>query len=370
MGKTFIPVANVSLGEEEAHAVADVVRSGRLSTGPKVAEFEAAFCEYTGAKHAIALINGTAALHVALAALDIKPGDEVIVPSLTFISTANAVLYQGATPVLCECDPLTYNVTADHLRACLTEQTRAIIPVEMNGMPVNYAEILDFAKEAGLAVVIDSAESLGAAYKGQRIGAIGPIHMFSFFPNKIITTGEGGMITTDDDELAAQMRVILNQGQDYRYHHIRLGYNYRMTELQAAVGVEQMKRINHRILEKNRIASCYQDAFSKIHGIEVPYVPEYVTQHSWYMYSVRVAAKIRDAVVEQLKEQGIETRLSFPPVHMQPYIQQLLGYQDDQLPLTNQAWNSKIDIPAWPGITEKDLNTVIEALQSAVASTS
>ena len=368
MGKVLIPIADVSLGEEEATAVAEVVRSGRLSMGPKVADFEGAFREYTGARHAIAVNNGTAALHVALTALDIKPGDEVILPSLTFISTANAVLYRGARPVLCECDPRTYNVSVEHLRACLTKRTRAIIPVEMNGLPINYSEILDFAKEAGLVVVIDSAEALGATYKGLRIGAIGPIHVFSFFPNKIITTGEGGMITTDDDELAGKMRVILNQGQDYRYHHIMLGYNYRMTELQAAVGVEQMKRIDHRLREKNRIAAHYQNAFSQIDGIEGVYVPEYVTQHSWYMYSVRVAAEIRDGVVEWLKAQGIETRLSFPPIHTQPHIQQLLGYQDDRLPLTNQAWNSKIDIPAWPGMTENDLNTVIGKLRSAVAS--
>jgi perosamine synthetase len=367
MSKIEIPVADVSVGEEEANAVAAVVRGGRLSMGAKVGEFEAAFRKYTGAKHAIAVNNGTAALHLALAALNIKEGDEVIVPSLTFISTANAVLYQGATPVLCECDPRTYNVAVEHLQVCLTQRTRAIIPVEMNGMPINYDEILAFAKKHRLAVILDSAESLGAAYQGRRIGAIAPIHMFSFFPNKIITTGEGGMVTTDDDALAAEMRILLNQGQDYRYHHIRLGYNYRMTELQAALGVEQIKRIDHRIREKNRIAAVYGEAFSGRDGIEAPFVPEYVTQHSWYMYSVRVAPTIRDRVVKRLTQRGIETRLSFPPVHTQPYIQQRLGYTDDRLPLTNQAWAGKIDIPAWPGMSDKQLHTVIDALRSAVA---
>jgi perosamine synthetase len=254
------------------------------------------------------------------------------------------------------------------LRACVTKRTRAIIPVEMNGMPVDYDAILAFAKDAGLAVILDSAESLGGTYRGRRVGAIAPVHMFSFFPNKIITTGEGGMVTTDDDDLASRMRVILNQGQDHRYHHVRLGYNYRMTELQAALGVVQMRRIDHRIREKNRIAAAYGAAFSRGDGIAAPFVPEYVTQHSWYMYSVRVAAKIRDVVVERLKHQGIETRLSFPPVHSQPYIKEKLGYSDDQLPLTNEAWQGKIDIPAWPGISPEKLDTVIGALRSAVAS--
>ena len=363
---TNIPVANVSLGEEEAIAVAEVVRSGRLSMGPKVAEFEEAFRAYTGAKHAIAVNNGTSALHVALAALDLKPGDEVILPSLTFISTANTVLYQGAIPVLCECDPLTYNVTVEHLQACLTERTRAIIPVEMNGMAIDYETILSFADENELRVVVDSAESLGGAYKQRLVGSIAPVHMFSFFPNKIITTGEGGMITTDNEELAREMRVLLNQGQDYRYHHIRLGYNYRMTELQAAIGIEQLKRIEYRLEEKNRIAEFYRNAFAETDGIDTPTVPDYVTQHSWYMYSVRVDAQIRDAVVKQLEERSIETRLSFPPVHTQPFIQQTLGYKSEQLPLTNQAWNSKIDIPAWPGMTETMMSTVVESLRIAV----
>jgi dTDP-4-amino-4,6-dideoxygalactose transaminase len=367
MSNIIIPVADVSVGEEEANAVANVVRSGRLSMGPKVGEFEAAFRKYTGAEHAIAVNNGTAALHVALAALGIKPGDEVIVPSLTFISTANAVLYQGATPVLCECDPETYNVRVEDLRACMTKRTRAIIPVEMNGMPVDYDAVLAFANDAGIAVILDSAESLGATYRNRRVGAIAPIHMFSFFPNKIITTGEGGMITTDDAQLAARMRILLNQGQTHRYHHVELGYNYRMTELQAALGVVQMNRIEKRIHEKNRIAAYYNRAFEGETALRAPHVPDYVTQHSWYMYSVQVPAHIRDSVVEHMKGEGIETRLSFPPVHTQPYVQRQLGYRNEQLPLTNRAWAGKIDIPAWPGMSERQLQTVVDASRAALA---
>ncbi len=361
-----IPVANVTLGEEEAEAVAAIVRSGRLSSGPKVKEFEGAFCDYTGARHAIAVNNGTAALHLILAALGVGPGDEVVCPSLTFIATANAVLYQGATPVLCECDGKTYNVTGDIIRARVTERTKAIIPVEMNGLPVDYDDILSQAKELGIPVVMDSAESLGAAYKGRKVGSIASLHCFSFFPNKIITTGEGGMITTDDDELQARMRRILNQGQDYRYHHVVLGYNYRMTEIQAALGLTQLKRIETLLDEKERIARRYTAAFASLKGVRPPHVPPYATRHSWYMYSVQVSPMIRDAVVAELNCSGIETRLSFPPVHIQPFYQEKFGFTPDDLPITHRAWAGKIDLPVWPGIGEVEQNFVIEKLLAAV----
>jgi len=288
------------------------------------------------------------------------------VPDITFISTANAVLYERAKPVVVECNPKTYNILLDDAEKRITNKTKAIIPVDMNGMPADYDEILQFADKHNLSVIADSAESLGALYKGQKTGAIAPLHIFSFFPNKNITTGEGGMITTDDEKLAEKIRKLRNQGQDYRYNHIRLGYNYRMTELQAAIGIQQLQRIEYRIKEKNRIAEFYNNAFCKMDGISIPYAPDYITQHSWYMYSVRVDPLIRDAVVKYLENEGIETRLSFPPVHTQPFIQKTLGYTTDLLPHTNQAWDSKIDIPAWPGIIETDLDKVVNAMQSAL----
>jgi perosamine synthetase len=365
INEIIIPVADVTIGEEEVAAVAEVLRSGRLSSGPKIREFEEAFKAYTGARHAIAINNGTSALHVSLAALGIGPGDEVILPSLTFISTANVVLYQGATPVLCECDPETYNLTADNIRSCVTSRTKAIIPVEMNGLPLDYDEILEVARELNVAVILDSAESLGASYKGLSVGNIAPIHCFSFFPNKIITTGEGGMITTDSDELAAQFRMILNQGQDYRYHHIMLGYNYRMTELQAAVGVEQLKRIEQRLEEKVKLADYYKEALSNIPGVKTPEVPEYATRHSWYMYSIQVPRERRDAIVNDLAQQGIETRLSFPPIHTQPFYMEQYGYSEESLPICFDAWSRKIDIPIWPGLTTDQQDYVVKALSKA-----
>ncbi|KKT25439.1 MAG: Glutamine-scyllo-inositol transaminase [Candidatus Magasanikbacteria bacterium GW2011_GWA2_43_9] len=340
--KEKIPVANTFIGEEEAKAAYDVIKSGWLSSGPKVKEFEVEFAKEVGAKHAIAVNNGTSALHVSLAALGIKEGDEVIIPTLTFISTANSVLYQNATPVLAECDPKTYNITPEEIERRITKKTKAIIPVDMNGMPIDYDSILEVAKKHNLRVIADSAESLGSTYKGRKVGSIAPIHIFSFFPNKNITTGEGGMITTNDDELAKKMRVIMNQGQDYRYHHVELGYNYRMTNFQAAIGLEQLKRLKKVISEKQKLAEKYNLAFKDDKNIRIPFVPEYVTQHAWYMYTISVPNLNRDEIVKQLELQNIETRLSFPPVHIQPYYQERFNYMNDMLPVSLKAWKDLI----------------------------
>ena len=346
-----IPVANVCIDQDEVKAVCKVLKSGWLSMGPAVEEFEDKFRKTVGARNAIAVNNGTAALHLALIALGIKQGDEVIIPSLTFISTANVVLYQKAKPVLAECDPRTYNITPEEIEKRITKKTRAIIPVDMNGMPFDYDAVLSVAKKHSISVIADSAESLGALYKDRKVGSIAPIHCFSFFPNKNITTGEGGMVTTEDDRLAKRMRVIRNQGQKSRYNHIELGYNYRMTELQAAFGTAQLKKLRTLLEEKQRIADRYTQLLKQCNLVRTPFVPGYVTRHAWYMYAISVQARLRDKIVGMLSEKGIETRLSFPPVHVQPYYRKLFGYKEGSLPITYGAWRSLIDIPIWPGLS-------------------
>lgn len=360
--KELIPVANTFIGEEEAKAAYDVIKSGWLSSGPKVREFEENFAKEVKAKHAIAVNSGTSALHVALAALGIKQGDEVIVPSLTFISTANAVLYQNAKPVLSECDPKTYNMTSEELERRITKKTKAIIPVDMNGMPVDYDAILEVAEKYSIDVIADSAESLGAAYKNRKIGSISPISIFSFFPNKNVTTGEGGMITVEDDKIAEKMRKILNQGQDYRYNHTILGYNYRMTNFQGAVGIEQLKKLQYVIKEKERIAKKYNKAFEDCKNISAPFIPDYVTQHAWYMYTISVKGINRENIVKELREKNIETRLSFPPVHTQPLYQKMFGYTNDSLPISYNAWCNLINIPIWANIGDEKQEYVINTL--------
>jgi perosamine synthetase len=362
-----IPVAQPTLGDEEIAQLTDAIREGRISAGPKVAGFENSIADYVGAKNAIAVGSGTAALHIALAVLGVGPGDEVVVPSMTFISTANVVLYLGATPVLCECDPVTYNVTADSLRRAITPRTKTVIPVEMNGLPIDYDSILPVCEEAGVSVVLDSAESLGSAYRGQLVGSQALVHTLSFFPNKTITTGEGGMLLTVDDEFAAHARRLVNQGQKGRYNHIELGYNYRMTDLQAGVGLAQMGRIQWVLDEKARIAERYDAAFSGQEGVLIPVRPEYATAQSWFMYSVRLNnTAARDAVARALEDEGIETRMGFPPIHTQPYYRDQFNYSPDDFPITVSAYERKLDIPIWAGLSHDQQDRIISVLCRAI----
>jgi dTDP-4-amino-4,6-dideoxygalactose transaminase len=359
-----VDLSNPYIGKEEATAVYNIVKDGWISMGQKVMEFENMFADFVGVKHAIAMNNGTSALHLAVIASGIKEGDEVLVPDITFISTANVVLFERAIPVLVECDPDTYNIDLEDAQKRITDRTKAIIPVDMNGMPVDYDTVAAFAKQNDIQVIADSAESLGAVYKGSKTGGFAPTNIFSFFPNKNLTTGEGGMLTTNDDDLAEYVRQLRNQGQDYRYHHIHLGYNYRMNNIAAVIGIEQLKKIEKIINEKQKIAQRYNDAFQDDDYISAPFVPDYVDQHSWYMYAVSLGEGIdRDGVAAELKNMGVDTRLSFPPIHTQPYYQQLFGYDDVTFPASLKAWQKKIDLPIWCGLTKEDQNYVISCIK-------
>ena len=315
----------------------------------------------------IAVNNGTTALHLALIASGVKEGDEVLVPDITFISTGNVVIYENAKPVIVECDPKTYNISLEDAEKKITKNTKAIIPVDMNGLPVDYDEILAFSKKHNLQVIADSAEALGAVYKEKKIGALAPIHIFSFFPNKNITTGEGGMITTNNKSYADRIKKLRNQGQEYRYHHTMLGYNYRMTDILASIGIEQLKRIRNTITEKEKIAKRYTEEFKNDDLIFSPFVPDYVDQHSWYMYAISLDKSIdRDYVVAELKKRGIETRLSFPPMHTQPYYQEKFEYNDDSFPISMGAWEQLINIPIWVGIGIEKQKYVIDCLRNII----
>ncbi len=363
-----IPVAQPVLGDYEIAELTEVIRSGRISSGAKVQAFEQAVVEFTGARHAIAVSTGTAALHVSLAALGVGPGDEVLVPDLTFISTAYVVLYQGAIPVLCECDPSTYNVTAEILESRLTDKTRALIPVEMNGIPLDYDEILPVADRIGIPVIVDSAESFGSEFEGRTVGDQALAHTRSFFPNKTVTTGEGGMVTTSDSELASEIRSLVNQGQDGRYNHVSLGFNYRMTEMQAAIGLAQMRRLPWILEEKERIASAYDEAILGIPDLEPAPRPTYASRQSWFMYSVTCENRAqRDAIANHMGKDGIETRTGFPPIHSQPYFREHFGYDESDFPVTMAAWERKLDIPCWAGMPEDTQGRVIDSMKRSLA---
>lgn len=322
--RIYFPVAEPKFGDAELRYVNECILTGWVSSAGKfVTKFEEQFAKFCGTKYGISSSSGTTALHLSLLALGIGPGDEVIVPSFTFISTANAVTFTGAKPVFVDSEPSTWNIDPLKIKKAVTAKTKAIIPVHVYGHPANMDHILDIAREYNLAVVEDAAEAHGALYKGKKVGSFGDMGMFSFYGNKIITTGEGGMIVTDNEELAEKMRVLRDHGMDpkRRYWHSVLGYNYRMTNIQAALGVGQMERIDQIVEQKRRNAALYAKDLQNIPGITLP--PEATwTKNIYWLYSILIDEEefgmSSKELGEQLRKRGIETRPLFPPVHQQP----------------------------------------------------
>jgi len=359
----MIPIAKPDIGEQEAKAVYDVVNSGWISMGKKVEEFENLICDYLDVKNAIVMNNGTATLHSILTALSIGPGDEVIIPSLTYISSANVISYLGAKIVLCDVDKSTFNVTVDDIRKKITKNTKAFMTVDMKGLPVDFDSFKNLSEETGIPFVSDSAESFGAIYKGKKVGSQALAHSFSFFANKNMTTGEGGVVVTQDKELARILRIIRNQGQEGRYNHTWLGNNYRMPDILASIGIVQLKKIDNILNEKVQIANYYNKKLSN-EKIIVPFVPDYVDRPSWYMYSITIDQLKRNDLIAHLNDKEIETRLSFPPIHIQPYYKNKLKFLENDYPNSYDAYNTFLDIPIWAGMTEEIKNDVCDTILS------
>lgn len=319
----WLPVADADLGGAERDYLLQAFDSGWLSgSGEFVERFEHKFAEFIGVRHGIACSNGTVALHLALLALGVGPGDEVIVPSLTFVATANAVSHCGATPVFADCDPRHWNATADTIERLVSPSTKGIIVVHLFGNPVDMDPILAFSRERGIFVLEDAAEAHGATYRQRPIGSIADAATFSFYGNKIITTGEGGMITTDNAELAKQMRLLRGQGMDRnrRYWFATIGYNYRLTNLQSALGVAQLERVNEFVSTRKQLAKKYMCAFSECESISVQTELPW-GESVWWMFGIVVKTpNVRAAVMSALAREGIETRPFFHAVHdLPPY---------------------------------------------------
>lgn len=363
-----IPIADPYITEEDVQAVTNAVKEKRLSQGKNVRKFEEEFARYVGVKHAIAMSNGTAALHVALAAISVGSGEEVLVPSFSFVATANCALYQGARPVFVDIDPLTYNIDPNTIEEKVTEKTKAIIPVHYAGHPADMDPIREIAERHGILIVEDAAEAHGALYKGKKAGSLGDLGCFSFYPNKNMTTGEGGMVTTNDDDLAEKMRMIRSQGQDKTYHHIILGYNYRMTDFQAALGLVQLKRLDWIVNQKVKKAMYYNTRINEIFGadIKVPYVAPFAA-HVYMFYTIRFKNKsLRDHVTQKLEESGVETRITFPSIHLQPIYKELFGYDKGSLVITEEVSDTVLSLPIYPHITGNEQDYVLSSLQEAV----
>jgi perosamine synthetase len=362
-----ISVAAPLIGENEKRYVAECLDSTWISSNGKyISRFEQDFARFCGVRHAIATNNGTTALHLALVALGIGPGDEVIVPTLSFVATANAVRYCGATAALIDCDRETLNIDCDAIEKKITHRTRAIMPVHLYGHPADMDPILALSRKYGLHVVEDAAEAHGAKYKGNLTGSIGTCATFSFYGNKIITTGEGGMVTTNDDELATKLRLYRGQGMDLnrRYWHPVIGYNYRMTNIAAAIGCAQLERVQQALKRRKLLASWYQEALLRLPNLELPVQKEYA-EHVYWMYTVllpKCSADIRDQIGNILAQNGVETRPVFYPMHLLP------PYQEDptRYPIATECAARGMNLPTHELLTEEDVAYVCEQLGSAM----
>lgn len=359
-----IPVAAPNITERELRYVTDCIVSNWISSGgPYVRRFEELFAEYCGTAHGVATSNGTTALHLTLAGLNIGPGDEVIVPTLTFVATANVVRYCGATPVFVDSEERTWNLDPAAVERAITPRTKAIIPVHLYGHPADMDPILQAAKRSGIAVIEDAAEAHGADYKGRRVGSLGLAGCYSFYGNKIVTTGEGGMVVTDDAKLAARLRFLRDHAMDpkRRYWHTEVGFNYRLTNLQAAVGVAQVEEI-HTILERKQWqADIYRAELSGTAEIVLPPHEPWAAPVNW-MFSVLLPRDRRDAIMSELGRNGIDTRPFFACVHEMP----MYGGRAGQFPVAEELSGRGINLPSGVNLTRHEIQLSAGALRNAL----
>lgn len=365
-----ISMASAELSQADIDAVLEVLHSGRLALGPKTLEFERTMAEYAGVKHGIAVSSGTAGLHVIVNALGIGPGDEVLVPSFTFAASANVIFYEGATPVFVDIEPDTFTLDPDDLRAKITPRTKAIMTVDVFGHPVLWDEILAIADEHGLAIIDDCCEALGSEYKGTRIGKLGDAGCFAFYPNKQITTGEGGVIVTDSDEIAQITRSLRNQGRGEMgawLEHERLGYNYRIDEMSAALGISQLSRLESFIDKREQVAQLYNQYLEPLEWLRVPVVRDDV-RISRFVYVILLDEGLnRDPIMAALADRGIPTRAYFSPLHVQPYIATRMGDLRGSLPVTEGIAPRTIALPFHNNLSEDHVKMVADALADVAA---
>jgi dTDP-4-amino-4,6-dideoxygalactose transaminase len=371
-----IPITRPAIDQEEANAAAEAVLSGWLSQGQRVAKFEEAVASYVGARHAIATTNCTTALHLALIAAGIGPGDEVICPSFSFIATANAILHAGARPVFVDIDRRTYNIDPSLVEAAITPRTRAIMPVDQIGLAADIPAIITIARRHGLKIVEDAAPSLGARVGEARVGALSDFTCFSFHPRKSITTGEGGIITTNDDAAANLLRRLRSHAAsvsdlarhesgsvEFEEYH-ELGYNYRMTDVQAAIGLVQIKKLDAILTERRRLAERYGELFGREERLQTPYEPP-GSHHTYQSYCVRlVTNRPRASIMADLARKGIATRRGVMAIHLEPFYRKLLP--NVRLPETERAAAETLLLPLYAGMTEQEQDRVVDALLEAL----
>lgn len=374
---TLLPYGHQMIDDEDIAAVVQVLKSDWITTGPKVAEFEEAFAALVGSKYAVSLSSGTAALHAAAYAAGLESGDEVITTPMTFCATANCALYRGATPVFADVSADTLNIDPNEIAARITNKTKAIIPVDFAGHPADLDLILELAEEMSLIVIEDACHALGAEYKGQSVGSICDMTVFSFHPVKHITTGEGGIVSTDDEEKAARMRRFRNHGiagdarqrqakGQWYYEMADLGYNYRLTDIGCALGLSQMRKLEGNLSRRRRIADLYRAGLKDIPGIILPAVRNDVLP-AWHLYPIRFNPSSfragRADIFAALRAENIGVNVHYIPVHTHPYYRQRFGYKGSEYPVAEAAYETLISLPMFHAMSDEDVQDVIEAVE-------
>jgi len=365
-----IPISSPDITDLERQLVLEVMNTGLLSRGPKLLEFEEMLARYVGARHAIAVSSGTSALHLCVKALGIGEGDEVITTPFSFVASANCLLYEHAVPVFVDVDPVTFNLDVCQVEAKVTARTKAILPVHVFGQPCEMDDLLKVAEKYHLRVIEDACEAIGAVYKNTKVGTFGDCGVFAFYPNKQMTTGEGGAIVTNSDAIAALCRSLRNQGRGSTaawLSHERLGYNYRMTEMQSALGIAQLRRIDELLSKRENVARVYSRLLQAVKRVH-PLGEIRGTTRSWFVYVIlldeRFSREQRDDLLERLRLQGIGCSNYFPPIHLQPFYASTFGYRKGDFPVAESISDRTVALPFYGNLTEQDIAYVVRTLRS------
>ena len=379
-GPNVLPYSRQCIDEEDIQAVQQVLRSDWLTTGPLVDRFESYFAKYVHAQHAVAVSSGTAALHAAMFALNIQPGDQVIVPAMTFAATANAVVFGGGEPVFADVDPDSLLIDPSQLEQCITSKTKAIVAVDYAGQPCDYEDLRNIADRYSLGLVADACHALGATYKNECVGTLADLSTFSFHPVKPITTGEGGMISTNDASLAQRMRTFRNHGitTDHRqramqgswfYEMVDLGYNYRISDIQCALGISQLQRYPLRLVRRQEIAKKYDLAFEQIEGI-TPLQHKPHRTHAYHLYVIQIDAqrigKDRATLFQALRTAKVGVNVHYIPVHLHPYYRQRFNTLPGMCPNAEASYECILSLPVFPTMNDQDISFVIEAVKQSI----
>ncbi len=375
----FLPFSRPAISQAAIDEVVACIKSGWITTGPRVKQFEDDLTAYCGAPHCLALSSATAGLHLVLAALDLKPGDEVITTPMTFAATLNTIVLTGGKPVLVDVEPGTYNMDVTKIEKAVTKKTRAIMPVHFAGLPVDMDPLYDIAKKHSLRVIEDAAHAIGTEYRGKRIGSFGDIQVFSFHPNKNMTTGEGGCVVTRDEKMVEQVALLRFHGMDreawnrfgkkgsQHYEIIAPGYKYNMMDMQAALGIHQLKQLDGFIKRRTELALRYQKLLAGWPQLSLPKAPAYPHLHAWHLYTPLInpdaAGMDRDAFMQGMKERNIGTGLHYRAVHLYPYYREHFGFKRGDFPNAETISDSIVSLPLFPAMTDNDQDRVIAAME-------